>query len=68
MIFAPRRSDVIWYSVTGAIRDVPKKKPKTIEVTYCSDMNALALLKKLKYPCTVRFFAQGDLGKYFLIS
>ena len=31
------------------------KKSKTIEITYFSDLNALALMKKLKYLCKVRF-------------
>ena len=29
--------------------------PKTIEITYCSNLNALALLKQLKYLCKVRW-------------
>ena len=36
------------------------KKPKTIEIIHCQNFNALALYKKIKYRCKVRFFCSWE--------
>ena len=47
----------------ATVQGVPKN-PKTIEITYCWHLNALALVKKLKYLCKKYVcFARGNIDK-----